>query len=82
MTLYIRLLGPAELSQDDNPIHLKGHKPLALLAYLLLTGQAHSRSYLVDLLYDESADPRGSLRWTLSRLRQASRPTRPGLVLQ
>ena len=48
-----------------------GHRPLALLAYLLVTGRAHSRQHLVDLLFETSDDPRASLRWTLSKLRKA-----------
>ncbi len=70
MTLFIRLLGQAEIKHDDNPLKLKGHKPLALLAYLLVTGKAHTRQHLVDLLYDSADDPRRSLRWTLNQLRQ------------
>lgn len=46
-------------------------RPLALLAYLLLTGKPHSREHLADLLFDLPDDPRASLRWTLSKLRQA-----------
>lgn len=55
MTRFIRLLGPAEISHDDQPIRLKGHKALALL----VTGQAQTRQHLVDLLFDEAARPPG-----------------------
>lgn len=70
MTLYIRLLGPVEIRQDGRDVNLRGGKPAALLAYLISTHKAHSRQHLVDLLFDEAADPRGSLRWTLSQLRK------------
>jgi DNA-binding SARP family transcriptional activator len=50
---------------------LVGQRSLALLAYLLLTGQAHSRQHLTDLLFEGPSDPRGALRWNLSRLRSA-----------
>src|SRR5687768_7378859 len=70
MTLFIGLLGPTEFRLDETPLALKGYKPVALLAYLLLTGKAQSREHLVDLLYDEADDPRASLRWTLNQLRQ------------
>jgi hypothetical protein len=50
---------------------MPGYKPRALLAYLLVTGRAHSRQHLVDLLVETSDDPRASLRWTLSKLRKA-----------
>ena len=71
MSLRIQLLGPARLSRDGQSIDLPGYRPLALLAYLLVTGRAHSRDHLVDLLFDAPDDPRAALRWTLSKLRQA-----------
>ena len=40
MTLRVRLLGTAQLSHNDQPILMRGYKPLALLAYLLVTGKA------------------------------------------
>lgn len=36
MSLVIRLLGRPEIAQDGRPSALRGHKPWALLAYLLL----------------------------------------------
>jgi DNA-binding SARP family transcriptional activator len=71
LTLQIRLLGSPQISRDDEPIDVPGYRPLALLAYLLVTGQAHSRQHLVDLLFESSDDPRASLRWSLSKLRKA-----------
>jgi DNA-binding SARP family transcriptional activator len=41
----------------------------ALLAYLALAPAPVSRSRLCDLLWDAPNDPRGELRWCLSRLR-------------
>jgi oligopeptide transport system substrate-binding protein len=74
MTLLVHLLGPAQLSRDGDPIEIPGHRPLALLAYLLVTGKAHSRQHLVDLLFEGPDDPRAALRWTLSKLRKAIGP--------
>lgn len=74
MTLRIHLLGSPQLSEMGKPIDLPGYRPLALLAYLLVTARAHSRQHLVDLLFDNTDDPRASLRWTLSKLRQAIGP--------
>src|SRR5262245_57208931 len=71
MSLVIRLLGPVQLSRDDQPIQMRGYQPLALLAYLLLTGQVHSRQHLVDLLFDRSDDPRARLQRSLAQLRRA-----------
>ena len=74
MTLKVRLLGTAQLNHDDQPILMRGYKPLALLAYLLVSGKAHSRQHLVDLLFDGPSDPKASLRWTLSELRKGIGP--------
>jgi alpha-glucoside transport system substrate-binding protein len=71
MTLIIRLLGPVQISRDDQPVQIRGYQSLALLAYLLLTGKAHTRQHMVDLLFDHSDDPRANLRWILSELRRA-----------
>jgi ABC-type oligopeptide transport system substrate-binding subunit/DNA-binding SARP family transcriptional activator len=71
VTLLVHLLGPPRISRDGQPITIPGHRPLALLAYLLVSGEAHSRQHLVDLLFDNADDPRASLRWTLSKLRRA-----------
>ena len=74
MTLIIRLLGPVQISRDDQPVQIRGYQSLALLAYLLLTGKAHTRQHMVDLLFDHSDDPRANLRWILSELRRAIGP--------
>src|SRR5512138_4007419 len=71
MSLVIRLLGPVQISRDDEPIQIRGYQSVALLAYLLVTGKTHTRQHLVDLLFDGSEDPRANLRWTLSELRRA-----------
>jgi pimeloyl-ACP methyl ester carboxylesterase/DNA-binding SARP family transcriptional activator len=44
-------------------------KTRALLAYLVLTGRPHRRERLCELFWDLPDDPRGSLRWALSKLR-------------
>ena len=41
----------------------------ALLAYLLLTLRPHRRDRLCELLWEVPDDPRGALRWSLSKLR-------------
>jgi ABC-type oligopeptide transport system substrate-binding subunit/DNA-binding SARP family transcriptional activator len=71
VTLHIHLLGPAQIRQDEVPIDISGHRPLALLAYLLVTGKAHTRQHLIDLLFEGPDDPRAALRWTLTKLREA-----------
>lgn len=45
-------------------------KTRALLAFLLISERPQRREYLCDLLWDEGPDdPRGALRWSLSKLR-------------
>jgi DNA-binding SARP family transcriptional activator len=68
--LQIRVLGELEVVRGDASVELPpSRKVRALLAYLLLTGRAHRRDRLCDLLWDVVDDPRAGLRWTLSRLR-------------
>jgi len=71
MTLLIRLLGTPLLTHDEEPIQIRGYQPVALLSYLVLTRQAHTRQHLIDLLFDGARDPKASLRWILSELRRA-----------
>ncbi len=71
MTLFIRLLGSPEVHLNESRVNLRGYKPLALLAYLLHHPAPQQRQHLVDLLFDNAADPRATLRWTLSHLRKA-----------
>jgi DNA-binding SARP family transcriptional activator/tetratricopeptide (TPR) repeat protein len=44
-------------------------KTRALLAYLAVTGRSHRRDRLCALFWDIPDDPRGALRWSLSKLR-------------
>lgn len=68
--LEIRLLGPVSVLRDGTPVSLpRSRKVRALLALLALEGAPVSRSRLCDLLWDVPNDPRGELRWCLSKLR-------------
>ena len=69
--LALRLLGPIELDVRGRRMPLpRSKKTRALLAYLAVTGRPHRRDRLCSLLWDVTDDPRGALRWSLSRLRQ------------
>ncbi len=69
--LELRLLGPIEVWQGDERRSLpRSKKTRALLAYLAMTDHAHSRNRLCELFWDITDDPRGALRWSLSRLRK------------
>ncbi|WP_167480694.1 tetratricopeptide repeat protein [Mesorhizobium waimense] len=68
--LSVRLLGPLTILRGGVPIALPASRKLrALLAYLTLTPHAVGRSRLCELLWDVPNDPRGELRWCLSKLR-------------
>ena len=69
--LHIRLLGELELSRGATRLKLPpSKKTRALLGYLVLTGRAHRRERLCELLWDVADDPRAALRWSLSKLRE------------
>ena len=66
--LALYLLGPPRVERDGKPVEVNRRKALALVAYLAVTGQSHSRDYLVNLLWPEYDSSRGraALRRTLS----------------
>jgi DNA-binding SARP family transcriptional activator/pimeloyl-ACP methyl ester carboxylesterase len=80
--LALRLLGPLRVERDGEPIDLPpSKKARALLGYLATTGREHRRQRLSDLLWDVADDPRGGLRWCLSKLRPLlDAPGRPRIV--
>ncbi|WP_342587368.1 tetratricopeptide repeat protein [Consotaella salsifontis] len=64
------MLGPLTLSRDGAPLSLpRSRKVCALLAYLALAPHPVGRSRLCELLWEIPNDPRGELRWCLSKLR-------------
>jgi DNA-binding SARP family transcriptional activator/tetratricopeptide (TPR) repeat protein len=68
--LEIRLLGPVSVSRGGSPVPLpRSRKVRALLGFLSLSPSPVTRSRLCDLLWDVPNDPRGELRWSLSKLR-------------
>jgi DNA-binding SARP family transcriptional activator len=68
--LHLRLLGPLGVSRNGAAVALpRSRKVRALLAYLALGQGPVSRSRLCGLLWDVPNDPRGELRWCLSKLR-------------
>ncbi|MFC3326702.1 BTAD domain-containing putative transcriptional regulator [Mesorhizobium cantuariense] len=70
--LSVRLLGPLMISRNDVPVALPSSRKLrALFAYLAMAPHPVGRSRLCELLWDVPNDPRGELRWCLSKLRGA-----------
>jgi predicted ATPase/DNA-binding SARP family transcriptional activator len=71
--LRLFLFGSPRLERDGTVLAMDTRKAIALLAYLALTGQVHSRDTLAALLWPEygQGQARGSLRRTLSTLTKA-----------
>ncbi|MEM5516933.1 alpha/beta fold hydrolase [Henriciella sp. AS95] len=68
--LTIQVFGPVRVIAGGEDVALPAsRKTRALLAYLAMTGRLHRRERLCDLLWDLPDDPRGALRWSLSKLR-------------
>ena len=68
--LEIRVLGGLEVIRDGAPATLPpSRKTRALLAYLALTQSPHRREELCEMFWDVPDDPRGALRWSLSKIR-------------
>ena len=67
----LSMLGPLTIERGGAALELPASRKMCgLLAYLALTQRPVRRSRLCELLWDEAAnDPRGELRWCLSKLR-------------
>jgi predicted ATPase/DNA-binding SARP family transcriptional activator len=68
----LNLLGPPQIEADSKPIEIGRRKAVALLAYLAVTGQAHSREALAALLWPEASERRAraglrSALWALNK---------------
>jgi DNA-binding SARP family transcriptional activator/pimeloyl-ACP methyl ester carboxylesterase len=71
-SLKLYVLGPPRLEDHDQPITLNLRKALALIVYLVVSGQSQSRDALATLLWPDSdqREGRARLRRTLHRLQQ------------
>jgi DNA-binding SARP family transcriptional activator len=70
-SLALKFLGDLTIARGGERVELPpSRKTRALLAYLALTGRAFRREHLCELLWEIPDDPRGSLRWSLSKLRR------------
>ena len=68
--LSIRTLGALSVHVGSGERALPtSKKTRALLAYLALTGRPQRRDRLCELFWEVPDDPRGSLRWSLSKIR-------------
>lgn len=67
----VQLLGRPALRRDcEQPYRFRSQKSWALLAYLLLAERPATRSRLAELLFSETEDPLGALRWNLAEVRR------------
>ncbi|MGF7160881.1 TolB-like protein [Rhodoligotrophos appendicifer] len=74
--LTLKLFGPLALSRDGSALTLPASRKVrALLAYLAVSPRPVGRSRLCELLGDAPNDPRGELRWCLSKLRSVLKET-------
>lgn len=68
--IRVRMLGPLAVARAGEPAALPASRKVrALFAYLALAPRPVMRSHLCELLWDAPGDPRGELRWCLSKLR-------------
>ena len=74
--LQLNLLRTPEIYLDHQPLTLGTAKARALLFYLAVTGQPHSRATLIDLLWGEmpETNARRNLTATLANLRKVLSP--------
>lgn len=70
MSLSIRLFGKLEVLRNGEPVDLpQSKKTRALLALLAASPHGKRREHLCEMLWDVPDDPKGALRWSLSKLR-------------
>jgi predicted ATPase/DNA-binding SARP family transcriptional activator len=71
--LALHLFGSPRIELDGEPVQVARRKALALIVYLAVTGQSHSRDALATLLWSEldQSRARAGLRRALTALRKA-----------
>src|SRR5215204_2252189 len=70
-SLEIRVMGELAVFCNGEQLSLpRSRKTRALLAYLAVTNQPQSRERICEMFWEVPDDPRGSLRWSLSKVRQ------------
>ena len=70
MAVAITMLGELELRRNGAVIPMPASKrSRALLAYLAFTARPHRRDRLCEVFWEIPDDPKGALRWSLSKIR-------------
>ncbi len=68
--IEINVLGDLEVLRDGEPVELPpSRKTRALLAYLAVVQRPQRRERLCEMFWEVPDDPRGALRWSLSKIR-------------
>src|SRR5215471_20406081 len=71
--LELAVLGEFRVFRDGEAVSLPpSRKTRALLAYLAVVGRPQRRERLCEMFWEIPDDPRGALRWSLSKLRQVA----------
>src|SRR5215831_1240913 len=80
--LSLNVIGELELAHRGERVTLpRSKKTRALLAYLAASGRPQRREHLCSLLWEDTDDPQGNLRWSLTKLRSVlDGPKRKRLV--
>src|SRR5215813_9768653 len=69
-TLEVRVLGELTVLRKGEPVELPpSRKTRALLAYLAVIDRSQQRERLCRMFWDLPDDPRGALRWSLTKIR-------------
>ena len=70
MQISIRMLGELQVFHNNLLVRLPASKrSRALLAYLAFTARPHRRDRLCEVFWEIPNDPKGALRWSLSKIR-------------
>src|SRR4029079_14426206 len=77
--IHVRLLGRLTIWRRGAPVGLPASRKVrALFAYLALAPRPVARTQLCEMLWDVPNDPRGEVRWCLSKIRSmVDLPSRP-----
>src|SRR6516225_8704469 len=74
--LELAVLGEFRVFRDGEAVSLPpSRKTRALLAYLAVVQRPQRRERLCEIFWEIPDDPRGALRWSLSRIRQIAGST-------
>jgi TolB-like protein/Tfp pilus assembly protein PilF len=66
----VRLFGPFRVVRNGADARLRASRKVrALLAYLVMAPRPVHRARLCEMFWDVASDPRGELRWCLSKIR-------------